>query len=147
LFEPGLTALGAGFDASGPCGVNGFVNVVGFVVGCAAFSSGLVPVASGPCGISGFIDLVACAAFGSDGAPVGAVCANAAAVVSAMRTATADPATDDENRRDMCVLLVQVDGLCFSTEASARSGLAARPIAATRGKSAAICERALIWCA
>ena len=49
LLESGLMTLGAGFDASGPCGV------------------------------SGFIDLVACAAFGSDGAPVGAVCACAAA--------------------------------------------------------------------
>jgi hypothetical protein len=79
LLESGLMTLGAGFDASGPCGV------------------------------SGFIDLVACAAFGSDVAPVGAVCANAAAVASAMRTAAEYPTTDDGDRRDMCMLLGGVD--------------------------------------
>jgi hypothetical protein len=93
FLESGLMGVGPGFAASGPCGVNGFIDVVGFVAGCVAFVSRFAPV--GLVGVNGFVDIVL----------VGAVCATAAAVASAMRTAAADPAMDDEDRRDMACSL------------------------------------------
>jgi len=77
--EPGLMALGVGFAASGSCGV------IGFIVGAACFAG--------------------CNAFGSDFISIDAVCANEAALASATRTAAADPATDDGDRRDMACSL------------------------------------------
>jgi hypothetical protein len=88
----GVVAAGSGrvarFLASGLMGVG-----PGFVAGCVAFVSRFAPV--GLVGVNGFIDVVL----------VGAVCAKAAAVASAMRTAAADPAMDDEDRRDMACSL------------------------------------------
>jgi hypothetical protein len=148
--EPGLMTVGAGFDASGACGVSGFVDSVVVVDGCTAFSSGFVRTGSGPCGVIGFVVVMACragcTALGSDDVPAGAVCANAAVVASATRAAAAYPPTDDEDRGDMKVLLEQVDRLHFLTGTYARSDLAAVPVTAARGRTTTICGRALIAC-